>query len=634
MIPYRPAPGTRRRSRTSRPEPRAVVTYRLPMAADVLHTAPADVPGRGGPRVPTDFDVLVVGSGFGGSVTALRLTEKGYRVGVLEAGRRFTDEELPRTSWRLRSFLWAPALGCFGIQRIHRLRDVLVLAGAGVGGGSLVYANTLYEPLDDFFTDPAWADVADWRTELAPWYDQARRMLGVTTYAGRTPADDVLEDVARETGVGDTFVKAPVGVFFGRGGTREPGVTAPDPYFGGAGPERRGCTECGACMTGCRVGAKNTLVKNYLYLAERGGAQVVPLTTVTEVRPVPDGAGGVVHEVLTHRSGRPWAGRRRYTARHVVLSAGALGTQRLLHAMRNSGRLPGISERLGHLTRTNSEALLGATVRRRDHRRRSDAPDYSRGVAITSSFYPDARTHVEPVRYGKGSGAMGLLQTVLTDGGPSRWRTWLRELWRRRRDLPAMADLRGWSSRTIIALVMQSHDNSLTTSLRRGFLGRKVLTSRQGHGAPNPTWIPAGNDTARRMARRMGGMPGGTVGEPFDVPMTAHILGGCAIGTSPRTGVIDPYHRVHGQPGLHVMDGSAVSANLGVNPSLTITALAERACALWPNAGDEDARPSLGSPYVVLGPVAPRHPLVPAHAPAALRPARVRPGRSTAPDPA
>lgn len=559
-----------------------------------------------------DYDVLVVGSGFGGSVAALRLTEKGYRVGVLEAGRRFADTDFARTSWHVRDFLWAPALGCYGIQRIHRLRDVLILAGAGVGGGSLVYANTLYEPLDPFYADPSWAHITDWRAELAPFYDQARRMLGVTTYTGHTPADEVMADVAHDMGVGGTFRKAPVGVFFGRDGRAEPGVSAADPYFGGAGPERRGCLECGECMTGCRHGAKNTLVKNYLYLAERAGARVYPLATVTRVRPLARGEG---YEVTVRRTDRPWV-RRTFTAGQVVLTAGAYGTQRLLHAMHDGGHLPHLSPRLGALTRTNSEALLGVSSRARD-------VDYSQGVAITSSFYPDEHTHVEPVRNGKGSNAMALLQTVLVSGsaqdpGRGRRRAWLRELWRRRRELGRLYDLRHWSERTVIALVMQSHDNSLTTCTRRGPLGRR-MTSRQGHGAPNPAWIPVAHDAVRRMAERMDGTPGGTVGEPFDVPMTAHFLGGCGIGDSPETGVVDPYQRVFGHPGLHVLDGSAVGANLGVNPSLTITAQAERATSLWPVRGEEDPRPALGEPYVRLDPVAPVRPVVPDDAPGALR---------------
>jgi cholesterol oxidase len=553
-----------------------------------------------------DYDVVVIGSGFGGSVSALRLVEKGYRVAVLEAGRRFADDELPKTSWDARRFLWAPKLGCYGIQRISLLRDAMILSGAGVGGGSLVYANTLYEPLQPFYDDPQWRHITDWRAELAPFYDQAKRMLGVVTNPAMTPADDAMLAVAKEMGVEDTFHLTPVGVHFG-----EPGKEVPDPYFGGAGPARRGCVSCGACMTGCRHNAKNTLVKNYLYLAEQAGAEIFPLTTVTAVRPG--------YEIDTMRTGA-WIRKQKqtFTADHVIFAAGTLGTQKLLHRMRDTGRLPKLSGQLGVLARTNSESILGASTDR-------VTTDFTEGVAITSSFHPDEHTHIEPVRYGRGSNFMGLLQAPLTDGGGRvpRWLkvagqyvthpSYLRMLW-----------LRRWSERTVIALVMQSLDNSLTVYTKRGLFGRK-LTSRQGHGAANPTWIPAGNEATRRLAARIGGRPGGGISEAFNIPMTAHFIGGCAIGDSPDTGVIDPYHRVYGHPGLHVVDGSAVSANLGVNPSLTITAQAERAMSRWPNKGDADPRPPLGAAYEPIAPVAPHAPTVPATAPGALRLPTARP---------
>jgi len=552
-----------------------------------------------------DYDVVVIGSGFGGSVSALRLVEKGYRVGVLEAGRRFADDEFARTSFDVRRFLWAPAIGCYGIQRITVLKDCLIMAGAGVGGGSLVYANTLYEPLAPFYRDQQWGHLTDWRAELAPHYDQAKRMLGVTAYPGFTPSDEVLKKVADDMGVGDSFHAAPVGVFFG-----QPGQRAADPYFGGAGPERTGCLNCGECMTGCRHGAKNTLVKNYLHLAETGGATVHELTTVTRVSPLP--AGGYAVDVRRTDKGRR---TRRFTAEQVVFSAGSLGTQRLLHRMRDEGHLARISARLGMLARTNSESILGA-VSKRVH------TDFSQGVAITSSFHPDDNTHIEPVRYGKGSNLMALLQTVLTDGDGDtpRWRTWLEQLWVQRADVRRFYDLRHWSERTVIALVMQSLDNSITTYTTRSRLtGRRRMTSRQGHGSPNPTWIPQANDAVHRMADVIDGTPAGNIGEPFNVPMTAHFIGGCPIGDSPETGVVDAYQRLFGHPGLHVVDGAAISANLGVNPSLTITAQAERAMSLWPNKGEADPRPELGRAYERLTPVAPKNPAVPADAPAALR---------------
>ena len=571
------------------------------------------VPVRAGVQARTyasgsdPYDVLVIGSGFGGSVTALRLAEKGYRVGVLEAGRRFDDADFAKTSWRLNRWLWAPKLGLYGIQRIHALKDVMILAGAGVGGGSLNYANTLYKPGETFFKDKQWAHITDWDDELSPFYDQGRRMLGVVQNPHMTPADEIVKQVADDMGAGDTFIQTPVGVYFG-----EPGKTVPDPFFGGAGPDRTGCIECGECMTGCRHGAKNTLVKNYLGLAERAGAQVHPLTTVTDVQQRGDGTW----EVSTVRSGAKLRKRRRtYTAQHVVFAAGTWGTQQLLHRLRDNGSLPGLSDRVGVLTRTNSESILSAVRMTVDKEL-----DLTRGVAITSSFHPSGDTHVEPVRYGKGSNAMGMLQTLMTDGGgrTPRWLRFLGTVVRHPLAFLRVLLVGGWSERTIIALVMQNLDNSITTFTRRGLFGRK-MSSRQGHGEPNPTWIPLGNEATRRIADKIGGAPAGTWGEVFNIPMTAHFLGGCAIGADRSTGVIDAYHRVHGYPTLSVVDGSAVSANLGVNPSLTISAQAERAAALWPNKGEADQRAPQGEPYRRIAPVAPQHPVVPATAPGALR---------------
>ncbi|MEU7786973.1 GMC family oxidoreductase [Amycolatopsis sp. NPDC049159] len=546
----------------------------------------------------TDYDVLVIGSGFGGSVTALRLTEKGYRVGVLETGRRFADDEFAKTSWRLRRYLWAPALGCFGIQRLTLLKNTFVMSGSGVGGGSLVYANTLYEPPDKFYEDPQWAHITDWKAELAPYYDQAKRMLGVVENPATTPADRVLREVADDMGIGHTYRRTPVGVYFGQSGV--------DPFFGGAGPARQSCTLCGECMTGCRVGAKNTTVKNYLYLAEQAGAVVHPLTTAVSVRPVDGG-----YAVDTVRTGR--RSRRTFTAQQVVFSAAALGTQRLLHRLRDNGTLPSLSPRLGLLARTNSEAVLAARSLRGD-------TDYTRGVAITSSIHPDEVTHVEPVRYGRGSNVMGLMATVLVDGSPGRrrWVLGLRELWRSRRDLLRIHNPRHWSERMIGLLVMQTLDNSVTTYTKRGLFGRR-MTTRQGAGSPSPEWIPAGHEVTRRVAEKIGGLPQGAWTDMVNIPITGHFIGGCTIGDSPSTGVVDPYQRLYGYPGLHVVDGSAITANLGVNPSLTITAQAERAMAFWPNRGEADPRPELGAEYRRVAAVAPKNPAVPSDAPGALR---------------
>ncbi|WP_431806119.1 GMC family oxidoreductase [Microbacterium paraoxydans] len=535
-----------------------------------------------------DEDVVVVGSGFGGSVAALRLSEKGYRVRVFEAGRRFEDEDFAKTSWNVRRYLWAPALGCFGVQRIHRLPHVMILAGAGVGGGSLNYANTLYEPGPAFFADPQWAQIRDWRAALAPHYATAKRMLGVVgAYPHTGPVERIMAGAADDLGVGESFRHAPVGVWFG-----EPGRRVPDPYFGGEGPDRTGCTLCGNCMVGCRVGAKNTLVKNYLALAERRGVAIEPLRTVTEVRELPSGG----FSVTTVRSGA-WLRRRprTVTAEQVVLAAGTWGTQQLLHRMRRSGALPHIPEAVGRLTRTNSEALDGAVAVRVPERLQ-----LARGVAITTSFHVDERTHVENVRYGPGSNLMGALATVLVPGERSlggRLGALLRRTLRAPLHAMRLASLRRWSERGIIALVMQTADNSLTLSLRRR-LGRWSLTSAQGHGAPNPSHLPEAHRAAEAIAARLeheGGIRAearGSWPEVFGIPLTAHFLGGAVISSAPETGVVDEYHRVWGHPGLHVVDGSAVPANPGVNPSLTITALAERAMSHWPRHGEPDGRPA------------------------------------------
>ncbi|MDI3419733.1 GMC family oxidoreductase [Streptomyces luteolus] len=571
-----------------------------------------------------DYDVLVVGSGFGGSVSALRLTEKGYRVGVLEAGRRFTRSELPRNSWDLKNYLWAPALGLYGIQRIHLLGNVMVLAGAGVGGGSLNYANTLYVPPAPFFNDPQWRDITDWQEELKPYYDQAQRMLGVRLNPTMTPSDVHLKATAEAMGVGDSFHMAPVGVFYGDGedatgeAKAKPGGEVADPYFGGAGPSRKACTECGECMTGCRHGAKNTLNENYLHLAEQAGATIHPMTSVVSV--TEDSRGGFAVATLPTDNKRKGKGRV-FRAERVVIAAGTYGTQTLLHRMKDSGLLPHISDRLGDLTRTNSEALVGAQTDNRRYKKRHGAAkvDFTQGVAITSSIHPDGDTHIEPVRYGKGSNAMGGMTVLQVPYSSRRVAAWLANCAKHPVQSLRSLSNRRWSERTIIGLVMQSLDNSLTTYRKEKGLGKGLLTARQGHGAPNPNQIQAATEAASLLAREINGFAGSNIGELMGTPLTAHFLGGCPIGGDASSGVIDPYHRLFGHSGISVVDGAAVSANLGVNPSLTITAQAERAMSFWPNKGEDDQRPAQGRAYQRLAAVEPKSPTVPADAFGALK---------------
>ena len=552
------------------------------------------------------FNVVVIGSGFGGSVAALRLREKNYSVAVIEAGRRFNDKDFPKTSWRLSRFLYFPRLGLNGIQRIHALPDVLILAGAGVGGGSLVYANTLYQPPQSYFDDKQWSHITNWREELAPCYDQAARMLGVERNPHMTPSDIAMKKVADQMGVGETFTLAPLGIHFGRGS----GIESSDPYFGGKGPIRNSCTQCGGCMTGCRFNAKNTLPKNYLGLAEQAGAEVFPEETVIKIEELPNKQW----EVTTRRSAS-WFGRKRiYRADDVVIAAGTYNSQKLLHRMKIDGVLPKISDALGSLSRTNSEALTGAIMKR------SLPIDFSQGPAITSSFYPDEHTHVEPVRYGKGSNFMGLLQTLMSDGAnPSvRRKHWLKTVIKKPHHLIQIMNVRRWSQRTVIALVMQNVDSSISV-IGKKFLFFKYLTSKNDPTKPNATYIPAANEVTRSIARDYDGIAAGHIGDLVNAPFTAHFVGGCVISDDPACGVIDPYHRVWNYPRLHIVDGSTVTANLGVNPSLTITAQAERAFSLWPNAGQIDLRPIQGQSYKRISPISPLNPVVPMDAAGAYR---------------
>ncbi|MBC7187520.1 MAG: GMC family oxidoreductase [Calditrichaeota bacterium] len=511
-----------------------------------------------------DADFVVIGSGFGGSVAALRLAEKGYRVLVLESGKRFRAEDYASTNWQLWRWLYMPRLFFAGIQRLTLLRNVLVLSGAGVGGGSLVYCAVLFEPPDSFFRDPHWAELdPDWKATLAPFYAEAKRMLGVTTPPRLWQSDELLRDYAREIGRAEYFRPAQVGIFFG-----EPGVTVPDPYFGGLGPPRAGCDAKARCMVGCKAGGKNSLDRNYLYLAERLGTRILPLTTATRIRALAEGG----YAVETRPSLRWWGGRRTFTARGVVCAAGALGTFRLLWTSKRTGALPNLSAQLGNGARTNSEVIVGARTTSRRMR-------LCEGVAIGSSLFVDDITHIEPVRYPDGSGAMFWLSTLCTDGG-SRLGRPLRHILNCLRHPLAWARVHwpfGWARRVLILLVMQTIDNRIRLVMRRRWwwpFGR-VLSSESTE-RPTPTYIPAANQAARRIAQRMNGIPASAVTEVMlNVPLSAHILGGCTMGKGPEDGVVDKYGRVFGYENLYITDGSIMPANLGVNPSLTITALAE-----------------------------------------------------------
>jgi cholesterol oxidase len=532
-----------------------------------------------------DFDWLVIGSGFGGSVSALRLSEKGHSVGVLECGRRFADDELPSSTADLKRYFWNPRLGMKGIFRLTTFKDVSIVSGCGVGGGSLGYANTLYVPPKKFFADRQWADMQDWETVLAPHYAEAQRMLGVVENTHEDPADQLLRELGEEMGVGDTYKRTPVGVFFG--GTDGAGVTVEDPFFDGEGPERTGCKLCGRCMVGCPHGAKNTLVKNYLYLAEKRGARVMPERTVVDIRPLGSGSGEDGYEVESVRSGA-WLRKERRVqrARGVVVSAGPLGTNKLLQRCRLNGSLGRISARLGELVRTNSESILTVTVP-------EDYPDdLTKRIAITSSIYPDPNTHIETVTYGDHGDSMHRLYTLLVGDGTRLTRP-LKLLWQillHPKRLAKVLFPKHWSRRTIIVLVMQTLDNAIALRPHKGPLGSFWLKTEQDPERPNPTFIPIANQAAEWFAKRTGGIAQSSVTEAlFNIPTTAHILGGAVIASDPSEGVVDARQRVFGYENLLVCDGSAIPANVGVNPSLTITALAEHAMSYVPSAGETAA---------------------------------------------
>jgi len=547
--------------------PRLARSLPRPLAADRVSMSHSD----GG----FDYDWIVVGSGFGGSVSALRLAEKGYRVAMLECGRRFRDEDFAKTTWEMHRYYWMPKLRLKGVLRLTMFRDIFIASGCGVGGGSLGYANTLYRARPAFYADRQWSELADWEDELRSPYDEAERMLGVTTYDEDTPADLLLKRYADENGFGSTYAKTRVGVFLG-----EPGKTVSDPFFGGEGPDRTGCVRCGSCMVGCRHGAKNTLVKNYLHFAERRGVEILPDRTVVDIRPrgADDGSQGYT---VTHERSGGWVrrDRGRLTARGVVVGAGSLGTNKLLFSCKLRGSLPRLSDRLGYLVRTNSESILAVTAP-------DDERDFSKAVAITSSIYPDPDTHIEPVTYGRGADSQSLLFSLMTEAGTRTTQPLHLALNMVRHPAMAMRALRvrSWSRRTLILLVMQTLDNAIRLKVKRRWPnGNVVLTTEQDPENPNPDKIPAAYRAAEWVQGNIGGTAQAMFTEAiFSIPTTAHILGGAVIGEDPQSGVIDDRQRAFGYRNLLVCDGAAVPANVGVNPSLTIAALAERAMTFVP----------------------------------------------------
>lgn len=559
-----------------------------------------------------DYDVVIVGSGFGGSVAALRAAEKGYRVAVMESGKRWKDEDIPKTQWDLPRFLWQPEAEMYGVQRLEYLDDVLILSGAGVGGGSHVYANTLYVPPKQFFNAPQWASITDWADELAPCIDQATRMLGVVRYPYMpTDVDRHIQQVAIEMGRGGTFNKAPVGVYFG-----SPGIEVDDPYFGGVGPRRKGCISCGNCNIGCGHNAKNKLTTNYLYLAERLGVEVHELHEVHEIVPLKDRG----FEVHTRHPG--WAQRaahlhrHTYTAEQVIVAAHAYGSSKLLLHMQHKGRLPHLSSELGQRARTNSEQLLAITRTHDQWNRDPEKVHITPGsLAITSGVWPDDVTSIEPTIWGVGSDVFAFLLTYHQHGEQQHpTLSWLKELVEHPSRVLGISDPRHWSERTVIMLCMQTTDTSIELYWHDG-----LLRSRHGSGTPPPVHIPIAEEFVDRVAKRMDGDQGALLFEVINRNASAHFIGGIPIGETSTRGAVDPYQRAFGQPGLHVMDGSVMPANPGVNPSLMITALAERAMSLWPNKGQVDRRPPLGSGYERVDPITPHRPVVPAGAPGEFR---------------
>lgn len=528
------------------------------------------------------FDFVIIGSGFGGSVSAMRLTEKGYSVIVLEKGKRYDDKDFAKTNWQFWKYLWLPAIRAHGILQVSVLKGAMILHGAGVGGGSLGYANVLEVPSDETFATPAWNQNVKWGDALRPHYATARRMLGVARNPKLWKADEVLKQIADERGMGHTFRATDVGSFFG-----EAGVTVPDPFFGGDGPARAGCIHCGGCMVGCRHNAKNTLPKNYLYFAEKNGADVCAEVEVIDVRPLTmdvgqhmvNGQSSIVkyarYAITYQSSTSPFKRKKTVYAKNVIFSAGVMGTMKLLLNLRDVKKsLPNLSPRLGDMVRTNSEALLGSIARKSD-------VDFSQGVSISSIMNADEVTRVEPVRYPNGSSLMRFLGAPLVSdvtNVPARIIRSLAWILRHPIDYLRAMVFPNWAHNITILLVMQHVDNHMKFRIGRSplTLFRRGLVAQPDADHQIHARVDAGHDVTREFAKRINGAALGSITEnAFNLPTTAHILGGAPMGRNADEGVVDENFKVHNYEGMYIIDGSIMPANPGVNPSLTITALAE-----------------------------------------------------------
>jgi cholesterol oxidase len=524
------------------------------------------------------YDYVIIGSGFGGSVSAMRLTEKGYSVLVLERGKRFEDRDFPRSNWNLWKYLWLPALRFHGIFEMTFMNGLLAMHGSGVGGGSLMYGNVLIEPDDRLFTAPSWKHLNDWKKELQPHYETARRMLGVTKNPRLFPSDEICKEIADSLGYGHTFEPLPVGVFSG-----EENKIVPDPFFGGEGPARAGCNFCGGCMVGCRYNAKNTLVKNYLYFAEKNGAQVIPEVKAQDIKPLPSGEedGSRFEVTCSSSTAILFKPENKVRARNVIVSAGTLGTLELLFRCRDVTKsLHYISQRLGDRVRTNSENILGVTARNQD-------VNYSKGIAISSIFSADEVTRVEPVRFSEGQSFIRVLSAPLIEGANNPFMRFVKTLWavlRRFGDFLRVKLFSNWARFTTILLVMQTEENLTRIRLGRSFFtfGRRglVIQHEKEHSASGLTLA---YKITRAFAEKANGISQTAFTDSlFNFPTTAHLMGGVPFGRDENEGVINLNFEVFNYPGLYVVDGSVMPANPGVNPSLTITALAEYAMSKVP----------------------------------------------------